>query len=395
MPPTITTAERRRRVGVRHRLAASQRSDDVEAVTRSVVALHSSDPASVYLSAVARMIEPSIEAVESALYEKRSIVRHHAMRRTIWVMPIDHACRAYAATTEKVAAAERKRNLQAITVSTDISDPEQWFANATAEVIALLEQHGPTPGVATRDVGQRLPHLAIPLRYGTVKHSATLNAHTKVLQGAGFDGNVVRGRPSSWISAEYPWSTTEDWLGVPLAGMDKRTAAGELVDAWLRQFGPATETDLVWWFGDTKTLIRNALADCNATEVCLDDETPAWVAAGDLAETDEPERWVRLLPGLDPTSMGWKERDWYLDTEIVEPMFDQFGNIGPAIWADGRIVGGWAQREDATVVTELFTPLSNAHEQLLAEAIDELQTIVDGVQVKPRFPARMQKRLLA
>ncbi len=393
MAQKITRDERRRRIGVRHLLASAHSSDDVLDVAGALVALHSSDPATVYLSATARMTNPTISAVERALYDDRSIVRHHAMRRTIWVMPVAHARRAHGATTEKIAASEARRTEKAIEASTDIADPVRWLANAKQQVVALLNSEGT---MTTREVGAALPHLAIPLQFGSAKHSATLNAHTKILQGAGFDASVVRGRqPASWVSAEYPWSATEAWLGQPISGMEKRQAAAELVDAWLWSFGPGTETDLVWWFGDTKSLIRNALADCRAVEVELEDGSPAWVAEGDIGRSEEPAPWVRLLPGLDPTSMGWKERDFYLDPKFVEPMFDRFGNIGPSIWADGRIVGGWAQQEDATVVLELFTSLSKDHRKLLDEAIEQVHDVVDGVQVKPRFPAKLQKALLS
>ena len=377
---------------MRHRLAAPHRSDDVADITRSLVALHSSDPATVHLSAAVRMATPTIRAVETELYDNRSIVRHHAMRRTIWVMPVDHAQWAHAATTEKIAAGERKRTLKAIEASTDIDDPDEWFADARAEVVALLESKG---SLTTREVGKALPHLVVPVEFGSEKNSATLNAHTKVLQGAGFDGDVVRGRPpGSWISSEYPWSATEAWLGEPIKGTDMREAAAQLVNAWLQAFGPGTETDLVWWFGDTKTLIRNALADCGAEEVSLESGDAAWVAAGDSGDTEEPEPWVRLLPGLDATSMGWKERDWYIAPDYLKPMFDRFGNIGPSVWVDGRIVGGWVQRDDASVAMELFEPLPKGHQSLLDEAIEQVHALADGVQVKPRFPAKMQKELL-
>ena len=39
--------------------------------------------------------------------------------------------------------------------------------------------------------------------------------------------------------------------------------------------------------------------------------------------------------------MGWKRRDWFLGPH--QPvLFDTYGNIGPTVWWDGRIVGGWA-----------------------------------------------------
>jgi hypothetical protein len=62
----ITVGERRARLARRHRLVPSTRTDDVASIADSVVALHSSDPVSVFLSALARMRHPSIAAVEAA-----------------------------------------------------------------------------------------------------------------------------------------------------------------------------------------------------------------------------------------------------------------------------------------------------------------------------------------
>ena len=59
-------SERRARLARRHRLVPSTRTDDVAAIADSLVALHSSDPVSVFLSAMARMRHPSIAAVEDA-----------------------------------------------------------------------------------------------------------------------------------------------------------------------------------------------------------------------------------------------------------------------------------------------------------------------------------------
>jgi hypothetical protein len=389
----ITTAERRRRIAARHRLTVDARTNDPAEIAADLVCLHSSDPATVHLSCIVRMETPSIAAVERTLYDERRLVRHHAMRRTIWVMAPETARLAHAATTAKIARNERKANLKAVTASGVSDDPAAWFDAGVAEIRAVLEADGP---LGTREIGQRLPHLMVPLEYGSAKHSATLNAHTKMLQGAGFEGDLLRVAPTgSWTSAEYLWTVTQDWLGHPIPGLDTGHAAAELVEQYLRRFGPATETDLKWWLGETATLVRTALTDLGAVEVALDGDGTGWVAAGDLDDTADPDPWVRLLPGLDATAMGWKERDWYLDPNHVARLFDRFGNVGPTIWADGEIVGGWTQRPDGSVVHELLTELDDDHHDLLAAAIADYETVLDGVQVKPRFPSKNQKELLA
>ena len=389
----ITTAERRRRLATRHRLTPRRLTDDPVAIADSLLGLHASDPATVFLSCLVRMAAPTIGTVEQALYTDRTLVRHHGMRRTMWVMPPARAQAMHGAVTAKIARRERVRNLKAITASTDVADPEAWFDRGIEEIRALLAAEGPA---TSRVVGQALPHLAVPVGYGSGRHISTLNAHTKMLQQAGFDGAAVRVMPTgTWISSEYLWSATADWLGGPLARLDTREAAAELVAGYLASFGPVTETDLVWWSGDTKTLVRGALADIGAVEVGLDDDERGWVLPDDVVETPEPEPWVRLLPGLDATPMAWKARDWFLAPAHHERLFDRHGNVGPTIWADGRVVGGWIQRGDATVAFELLEPISSEHHDLLRAEIGRIEAALDGVVVRPRFPSRNQKALLA
>src|SRR5258708_32288481 len=74
----IGVAERRARLGQRHRLAAAARADDPLEVAHALVALHATDPSSVYLAAWARMRDESaadVGAVERALYDRRGAVR--------------------------------------------------------------------------------------------------------------------------------------------------------------------------------------------------------------------------------------------------------------------------------------------------------------------------------
>jgi len=338
------------------------------------------------------MHDPWVAAVDEALYEHRALVRHHAMRRTLWVMTPEVARLAHAAATAKIARAERKRTVAALTETADVGDGETWLDHATEQVVALLAAGG---SMTTRAIGQELPHLVLPVTFGVrTKHPAALNAHTKVLQGAGFDATLLRSEPSgSWNSAEYAWVGTEDWLGHPIAGLEERPAAAELLSHWLHRFGPATEVDIKWWFGWTASLTQASLDAVHAAEVELDDGTVAYMAAGDDLVVDDPGHWVRLLPGLDPTAMGWKERDWYIDPALVPRLFDRFGNAGPTVWVDGEIVGGWLQRPTGEIAVELHRELGRDHQQLLEEAVAELEQAIGDVIVRPRFPAPAQKDL--
>jgi hypothetical protein len=122
------------------------------------------------------------------------------------------------------------------------------------------------------------------------------------------------------------------------------------------------------------------------------DPAPAWVLTDDLDGTPPVQRVVRLLPGLDPTIMGWKERAWYFGPSMPN-LFDRNGNAGPLVFLDGLAVGLWAQRPDGHVVTELLEPVDAASANDIAAAAAQLSAWFDGVRVTPRFPNERERRL--
>lgn len=393
--PHLDVGERRRRLGVRHRLAGAHRTDDVVELTDSVVALHSSDPTTVYLSAAARQITPTIEATEKALYDDISLVRHHAMRRTIWVMTLPTAADAHRGATLKVADRERRR-LEQAAADSGYDDVETWVSDMADATLAALAD-GP---VTAREIGQRRPELTAPLvlNPGT-KYPTTQPAHTRLLQLLGFEGRAVRTRPAAgWTTSQYRWAVADDWspgLFDRRSAADVADAQAALADRWLQAFGPAPASDLQWWTGWTKTDTERALEASGATAVTVgsDAETPAWVAADDVELTPDPGHWVALVPGLDATVMGWKDRRWYLDPEFVATLFDRNGNAGSCVLVDGEVVGGWAQRADGHIAVRILRDVGREVAEEVADAAHALQDLLGDVRFRPRFPAPIQHDL--
>src|SRR5215469_15669245 len=79
----ITAAQRRARLVSRHHLAGSGPAE----LAQSLLALHATDAATVYLSAWARIPDLAIEHVDKSLYDDRVLVRMLGMRRTMFVVP--------------------------------------------------------------------------------------------------------------------------------------------------------------------------------------------------------------------------------------------------------------------------------------------------------------------
>ena len=135
--------------------------------------------------------------------------------------------------------------------------------------------------------------------------------------------------------------------------------------------------------------MRRALADVQAVEVALDGQT-GYLLPDDLEPTEPVEPWAALLPPLDPTTMGWYERGWYLGAH-KEQLFDYSGNAGPTVWWDGRIVGGWRQGESGEVVIQMLEDVGAQGLRAIEAEAARLCEWLAGTRVLPRFPSPLSK----
>ncbi|MFJ4657697.1 winged helix DNA-binding domain-containing protein [Nocardia sp. NPDC088792] len=390
---SMDVAERRARVAVRHRLAPGLRSDDVNDVVRSMVVLHATDPATVYLSVAARGrgIEPA--HVEKALYEDRTLLRMLAMRRTMFVAPLELVPALQGSCADQLAAKQRRTYGRYLEQSGAVEGRiAHWWSEVEEETHAALLARGSATGV---QLSKDVPRLRTQVNTAPDKpYAKPTNITTWVLVTLGCEGRIVRGRPNgSWSSSQYSWSPVESWLPQGIPALAAEQARVELVRAWLRTFGPAPLNDLKWWTGWTVAEVRKALAHLDIAEVDLDGVT-GLVLADDLEPTPAPEPWAALLPALDPTPMGWQSRDWFLGPHAAA-LFDRSGNIGPSIWWDGRIVGGWAQRPDGEIAWRLLEDAgSDARAAIEAEAT-RLGEWYGEVRPVPRFRTPLERELSA
>ena len=211
------------------------------------------------------------------------------------------------------------------------------------------------------------------------------------------EGRIVRGRPrGSWLSTQYRWATTDSWFDgrVDLEAWVPADAHVELVRRWLRAFGPATFEDLRWWTGWTKGRTRATLAAVDPIEVDLGGQ-PGLLAPDDELDDGPLDPWVALLPSLDPTIMGWTDRDHVLDPGLRPALFDRNGNAGPTVWADGRVVGGWTQHPDGHVATRLLVDVGRNVTERVATEAEAVADWLGEVRVTARFRTPLDKELSA
>jgi len=381
--------ERRARLALRQGLARPV--TDTVAAARATVCLHATEPASVHLAAWARCGATRAE-VDTALYGDRSVVKQLAMRRTVFAFPRELLPAVWAGPSARVAGQQVRRLATEMQAAGVTSDGAAWVEEHLALVRSLLETEGP---LTTAQLRSRLPALDARVTRGKGAYQADVAIAAGVVVALAASGAIVRGHnDGGWKVSRPRWTATADWLGEVPPPVTEPQGYAALVAAWLRAFGPGTEADLVWWLGSTKAAVRRALTDVAAVEVSLDGPATGWVLPDDVDPPEDPGPWVALLPALDPTTMGWKVRDFHLG-EHADHIFDRNGNGGPTAWSDGRIVGAWCQRDDATVEVVLAEEVPAAVRRALEARSAELTAWLDGDVVRSIYLSPLARRHLA
>src|SRR3954470_18255117 len=116
--------ERRARLARRHFLA--EPADSIDGVVADLVGLHATDPATPYLSLWSRLAEFAVASLDAELYERRTLVKHLAMRRTLWTARAGDLPLIQSGASDRVADNERRR-LAADAVKAGLTaDGEKW-----------------------------------------------------------------------------------------------------------------------------------------------------------------------------------------------------------------------------------------------------------------------------
>jgi len=384
---TVGVVERRARLARRHGIHPGLRLPDAESATRAMTVLHSTEPATVYLSLHARVDGLTVADVDKALYADRSLVKQLAMRRTLFVFPRDLLPAAWGSAAARVARTEWARVTKDVVVAGIATDGDAWLQTATDAVVEALRS-GP---LGTAELRERLPEIE-----GTViispgkKWGGAVQMAPRVLTQLGAQGRIVRGdNAGHWRISRPAWTLMDDWLGERPSPLDERAGYAELVRRWLWTFGPGTTADVQWWLGSTKGAAVRALDDVAAVAIDLDG-TPGWLLPDDVDEVAPVEPWAALLPVLDPTVMVWKERHFLLGPHGPE-LFDRNGNAGTTAWWDGRVVGCWVQDDEGVVLLRLLEEVPADGRLALEVEADRLTDWLGGQRVSTVYSSAAMK----
>jgi hypothetical protein len=382
--PHLRDEGRRARLGVRHLLADGTQASTLAEAATALVVLHATDPSTVFLECWARTVDTTQASIEHELYEEPTVLRMLAMRRTLFIVPLPDVPLVHTAGSGDVARRERPRTLKILADGGSTPYPAAHFAELEEIALAAIRDRGE---VATSELRAVDPRLAERVTVSRGKaYQGSMPVISRVVHHLALDGRIGRGRPrGSWISGQFRWSPIERWFPAGIQELPLDEARAELVRRWLHTFGPGTRDDIRWWTGWTVGATRQALEAIGAVEVSLDGGATGYVLPDDLEPVEAPAPWVRLLPALDATTMGWTGRDWYLGTHRPR-LFDTSGNAGPTIWVDGRIVGGWAQLRSGEVVPMLLEDVGAETTRRIEAEAARLEAWIGPARVTGSFP---------
>lgn len=317
------------------------------------------------------------------------------MRRTLFVFSREDIPTVQAAVSSAVAATLRRRLIKHLArngceppIDRDIAG---WLDQREAGVETALTRRG----VAT---GAQLAADEPGLQTRILARTASERPHnltTPLLTLMSTEGRLVRGAPTgAWTSRHHRWEPIAQWWPEGLPALDPAQAQRDLAQRWLARFGPARTDDLQWWTGWNTTTTRHALEHLAIEEVDLHGQPGIDLANpdGDLADETPNEPVAALLPTLDPTPMGWKTRNWFLD---IDPhhVFDSGGNIGPTLWWNGEIVGSWTITSDGELRWKVIADRGAEAHNAIEHAASHLHRRLHGAVVTPAIRAPLERAL--
>lgn len=323
----------------KHHLTPKSKIDDIIQITDDICGLHSTELTTSYLSLFERTNNFKKENLEKELFVKKSLGRIRGMRRTLFIQTRKMIPIVYTATFKLI-----EKNFVKYMEFHKISLSE--YNKVSKEILNLLKGKELSASEIRKELNSKLNIPAI-------------------IQLMCNNGLLIRGQPiNDWKDRRNKYSKFSNYFpDMELTIENKSLAIRILLENYLRCYGPATENDLSWWTGLTKTEIRKTLSkiemELNNIKIFSIQGTFILFKSDielirNLANYDKPS--LSLLPRLDPYPMGYKERERYINSKNYNEMFDRSGNATSAIFLDGEAVGVWdiEDKPEPTIKYYLF-----------------------------------------
>ena len=303
-------------------------------VVARLAGVHAQVMSSAELALWARVEGLERDAVASALWEERSLVKTWAMRGTLHLLPATELGLWITALRTRIERHFLNRARQ------------KWFGFTRDEALGLITAIGEALE------GRELTRAELAAAVGDER---LLESWGSMLKPAAAAGELVFAR------GEGPKVrfTRPDWTPEEPAA-----ALAEATRRYLGAGGPATREDLARWWGATPAeggRMLEALGD-EVAPVTIEG-APMWLLREHLAEAAAAERLrsVRLLPGFDQYVIAaTRHAEALMPGAFKARVHRPQGWISPVLLVEGRMAGVWRHERKGKrllVGVEPFAPV--------------------------------------
>jgi predicted DNA-binding transcriptional regulator len=329
-------------------------SNNIIQIVRDINGLHATDPKTPYISLFNRYNNFTKDKLDKEMFSNRTLGRIRYVRKTVYLLPRDFLSTAFSGTSRL-----NPPKVELYDKYLGISETE--IENTSKMVLELLKGRGLT----TKEVRKELQ----------------LDSNLSQIINLMCDrGQLIREtNRKSWKSNLHTYYLFSEYFPeINLNEIEESVAKERIILSYLTSHGPSTISDIAWWSGFNKTIVKNILDKFSGKieKIQISElEGDFQILKPDLKllkkQISRSKETVNLLPILDPYMMGYKERLRYLDHKHYNFIFDRSGNITNTILVDGIVVGIWDVEEKPKKVVKLYffdQPTKNTKTKIISSA---------------------------
>jgi len=343
-----------------HGLVQRVKKADFLTVVRRLGAIQAQLMSAAELQLWARVTDISSEYVQTALWEKRTLVKSWLLRGTLHLMATDDYP-VYIAALSTLKHFRRGSWLKYHDLTANELD---------AMMTAIPQVLGDT-GIPREALAE-----AIAQQAGAPKlKDKLLSGWAALLKPSSFRGDLCFG-PN--IGQNITFVSSRAWLGT-WESPESNVAFAEIVRRYLSVYGPSTHDEFARWFGFEPSDAKRAFQTIAQEVVSVDVE--GWKALALSAtlpdiQASAPTGVVRLLPYFDVYTIAVAPHvDALMSPQHKALVYRPQGWISPVVVVDGRIVAVWeyeTKKVKLTVKISLFEALTEAQQAALESEAQNL-----------------------
>lgn len=368
---TLSLKEVRAANWTRHHVVPGTQTDQIAALTESLVGLHSARLTTPFFASRIRLTGFNRRLWTDATQCARSVIKLRCMRRTL-----------------HTASHELAPILHQSTLAFRLADVRRQYATLGAtdaqiagmrEEVMLEVERGP---VSARQIEDR-----ILCRTKRSDRNAQLLLRT-ALKELWEEGSLCYLNFSDRLGGEVRQygSLQREFPNLNLNKIDVESAQRQLVAAHVYSYGPVTIKDISWWSGlssrrilsilnQLRRSITQVVVDGFPHDFFIDSNTLEWIKHNKLSN----EPWAEFLAYEDPSLKGYyQSRRRYVSDDFAISLFNKIGEARASIICSGEVIGIWDWKlPKRNIRFLLFRRLSGEEQRLVQAALVKLSNFIE------------------